>query len=392
MNHQIQCLSPGRLEQFLERRRRDFDDTLAAESSLAENLVEILRRANEFVPSDAGSILLDDPTVKVADRSENKLTFLAAFGDKVEDLAGREIGASKGIAGRVYLTGEPYRADEASTDRFFHDKIDEAIEFKTRALVAVPIRLGDEVCGVLELIRERPYTETEANLLHIFAGYLSVSIQNVLDTRHALKIAKRDGLTGLFNDRYLHIAIADLLDECDAQNSDLNVMFLDLDYFKSVNDRHGHLAGSQVLNEVGELLEEASQGRGAVPCRYGGDEFVVLLPHAELASTEVLGEEVRTMIGQMVFCDKPGKIQRDPLHLTGLSASIGIASWRQHLKGKTAEQARTALLHIADAAMYIAKESGRNKVVVADSSSILTTGSALATGPIRIVSSPPRGS
>ena len=110
--------SPSRLERFLERRRAKPNFPL--ELSLAENLVEVLRRANGFVPSAAGSILLDDPSDKKDDRRQNNLTFIAAFGDKSACLVGQTIPADQGIAGRVYLTGEAYSTPYAPSDRFFY--------------------------------------------------------------------------------------------------------------------------------------------------------------------------------------------------------------------------------------------------------------------------------
>ncbi len=367
MKHEVRCLDPGQLELFLERRRRSRDegDSLSDETSLGANLIAILDKANELVPSDAGSLLLDDPTVKVGARSANELTFIAAFGEKADLLIGRKIKAAEGIAGRVYLTGETHQAGDAHKDRFFHSGVDEATEFETKALVAIPIKLGDEVCGVLELIRDDPYGETDCELLNIFAGYLSVSIQNVLDARAAQLLARRDNLTGLFNDRYLHVALEESILGCLADGTDLSLLFLDLDFFKRVNDDHGHLTGSQVLREIGGLLYRASQSLNGIPCRYGGDEFVLILPHTELADAIDLAENIRLTIVSTPFCKRPGTIQPQVLNLKGLTCSIGVASLRRHLPDEPRTYAKTTLLHLADAAMYVAKETGRNRTVVA---------------------------
>ena len=130
------------LELFLERQRRsrEGENSLAGDTSLGENLVAILDKANELVPSDAGSLLLDDPTIKAGDRGANELTIIAVFGEKADLLIGHKIKSSEGIAGRVYLTGETHQAGDAQKDRFFHSAIDEATEFQTQALVAIPIR------------------------------------------------------------------------------------------------------------------------------------------------------------------------------------------------------------------------------------------------------------
>lgn len=364
---EFHCLEPAALERFLQRRR--VNPYLTLELNLAENLVEVLRKANQFVPSAAGSILLDDPGLKRKDRPGTQLTFIASFGDKSEGLVGREIRADRGIAGHVYSTGVAYRTGDAARDRHFDSAFDQETEYTTRTLIAIPIRIEQEVCGVLELINRADrggYSERDLNLLEIFADYISISIQNVLDGRQAQEIAKRDNLTGLFNDRYLHIALTQAIEACQCQDDDLAVLFLDLDFFKRVNDTHGHLAGSQVLQEVGEILARAVAGIGAFAARYGGDEFVLVGPGLPLAEAVDLAEEVRTSIVESSFCDGPGDIQREPLHLKGLTCSVGVATLRRHVADETdSDGAKSMLLRLADAAMYVAKETGRNRTAVA---------------------------
>jgi len=361
------CLEPSKLERFLERRRAHRHFPL--ELSLAENLAEILRRANGFVPSESGSILLDDPSAKQTSRRSNRLIFIVAFGEKAESLVGQSVPADGSIAGHVYLTGEVYSTAEARDDPFFFGGVDEQTQYLTQSLIAVPIRIEQEVCGVLELINRKNrsgFSDQDRNLLEVFAGYISISIQNVLDGRQAQEIAKRDNLTGLFNDRYLHIAIADEVRRCQEVGADLATLFLDLDFFKRVNDSHGHLAGSQVLREVGRILKRCTAAVGGVAARYGGDEFVLILPGRDLDAAIDIGEEVRTEILASTFCDEPGEIQREPLHLRGLTCSVGVATLKAHVPDDlTFEESKSSLLRLADAAMYVAKETGRNRTAIA---------------------------
>jgi diguanylate cyclase (GGDEF)-like protein len=364
---ELHCLGHVQLERFLERRRANPQFPL--ELSLAENLVEVLRRANGFVPSAAGSILLDNPSEKKDNRRQNTLTFIAAFGEKSEGLLGQTIPADRGIAGRVYMTGEAYATPDAREDRFFYRGVDDQTRYRTESLIAIPIRIEHEVCGVLELINRKDadcYSLEDKNLLEIFAGYISISIQNVLDGRQAQEIAKRDNLTGLYNDRYLHVAVADAIRICQADGRDLAVLFLDLDFFKRVNDTHGHLAGSQVLREVGHLLRRKVAAPDAVPARYGGDEFVLAVPGADLDQAVDLAEEIRSEILATTFCAGPGEIQPEPLYLRGLTCSVGVATLHRHLADDlSVDASKSTLLRLADAAMYVAKETGRNRTAVA---------------------------
>ncbi|MEM8994608.1 MAG: sensor domain-containing diguanylate cyclase [Acidobacteriota bacterium] len=353
---------------FLERRRATL--AFSQEMNLAENLAEILRKANEFVPSQAGSILLDNPLDKRAERKDNRLTFVAAFGNRADSLIGREISGDRGIAGHVYLHGQAYHASNTQEDEFFFPGVDEVIDHETHSLVAIPIRIEQDVCGVLELINRQgapEYSAEDRNLLRIFAGYISISIQNILDGRRAQELAKRDNLTGLFNDHYLHVALNRVIERSLNREEDLAVIFIDLDYFKSVNDTYGHLAGSQVLREIGHLLKSHLRSYSdGVPARYGGDEFVLVVPAMGLDDAVDLAEKIRNDIVQSHFCDKPGDIQREALSLSGLTSSIGVATLEKHVEVRSSvEECKSTLLRLADAAMYVAKKTGRNRTAIA---------------------------
>lgn len=364
---EFHCLDQANLVRFLERRR--VNPFVSLQLSLADNLTEILRRANGFVPSAAGSILLDNPAEKLPDRRLNRLTFIASFGEKARGLLGHSIPAERGIAGRVYQSGKPYVTTDTKTDEFFYGGVDEQTTYRTDSVIAIPIRIEQDVCGVLELINREgapEYSEQDMNLLEIFAGYISISIQNVLDARQAQEIAKRDNLTGLYNDRYLHIVLSQEIRRCRDERRDLAILFLDLDFFKRVNDTHGHLAGSQVLREVGQILRHKVTPLGGLAARYGGDEFVVLLPGHGLEHGIDLAEEIRATLLHTTFSSKPGEIQTEPLFLKGVTCSTGIATLRMHLaEDLDLPESKSTLLRLADAAMYVAKETGRNRTAVA---------------------------
>jgi diguanylate cyclase (GGDEF)-like protein len=371
----VVSLDPDALELFLERHRAN--PHFPMEMSLADNLVEVLRKANEFVPSEAGSILLDNPREKRRDRRQNTLTFLAAFGDKSRALVGRTIPSRQGIAGRVYQSGAAYFTTDADEDPFFDDTTDEATSFRTRSLVAIPIRIGKEVCGVLELLNRKGapgYSSQDRELLEIFAGYISVAIQNVLDGRLAQEFAKRDNLTGLYNDRYLHPAVSQAIEIARGARKNLALLFLDLDFFKHVNDCHGHLTGSQVLREVGHLLQRCITGPGAIVARYGGDEFVIAVPGADLRQGTQLAERLRTEIAATVFCARPGDIQPDPKSISELTCSIGVATLDHLPADLGTPEIKSGLLRLSDVAMYHAKASGRNRVAIADGLQVASTG------------------
>src|SRR5881275_863288 len=294
---QFHALEIPRLERFLERQKAGL--SLKSDIDLDLVLRQILQKANEFVPSESGSILLDDPFRKVAMRRENELVFIATFGHASRNLIGQRLSAKFGIVGQVYQTGTPYVSADVKEDDFFYAEFDEQLGHKTHSVVCVPIYIGKTVCGVLELINRLDgniFTERDKTLLEIFAGYTSFTLQNALDAKRAHELAKKDDLTGLYNDRWFNVRLTESLTVARESNKPATLLFMDLDRFKAINDGHGHLAGSQVLREVGFLLKRIVQSVDATMAHYSGDEFVMILPDTTLEEAIKAAEEIRATI------------------------------------------------------------------------------------------------
>jgi diguanylate cyclase (GGDEF)-like protein len=378
---QFHSLEAPQLERFLERQKAGL--SLRHEVDLDLVLRQILQKAYEFVPSESGSILLDDPFRKLATRKDNELVFIATFGDASADLVGRRLPAQHGIVGRVYQTGTPYLSADVEKDPNFYGNIDQQIGHKTHSVVAVPIYIGKTVCGVLELINRlegKSFTRRDMTLLEIFAGYTSFTLQNALDAKRAHELAKKDDLTGLYNDRWFHVRLTETLSQARKSGREAVLLFMDLDRFKFVNDCHGHLAGSQVLREVGFLLKRTIQRGDATVARYGGDEFVMILPETTLEEGLGVCEEIRHTIETTTFLEREWGFSMPPLHLRGiLSASIGVARYLPNGDSTTSfEVEKSELLRRADIAMYHAKSLGKNQVVVWDQSMLTTSASGLS--------------
>lgn len=350
--------------------RKNKNRQFIREKDLGDVLREILLRANDFVPSDSGSILLDDPLLKWRDEVDGKLYFVACFGAGSEVLVGTSIPDNVGIVGTTYCNGDPYLSEDVKKDGKFYSKIDEQTKFESRSILALPVKIEGAVIGVIELINRKEkinFDEKDLAILEIFAKYTSTLIANALDARRFEDLSKQDNLTGLYNDRYFYERLAFEVEKAVDDGGELSLLFFDLDHFKKVNDTHGHLTGSRVLKEVAVIMEETLLETDAVPARYGGDEYVIIFPSLSLAETEKYAERIRKTIAENTFI-KEGRNGEAPLNIKGLiTCSIGVSSLQNGIEKETALRSiEEALISKSDAAMYKAKELGKNRVCLAE--------------------------
>jgi diguanylate cyclase (GGDEF)-like protein len=361
------CVLPAtELEPFLERYRHDTG--VPEPMDAASFIAEVLQRANAFVPSEAGSVLLDHPFERAGDPAGAALYFIAAFGPSAAALLGASIPTTEGVVGHVYRLGESHLVGDPANDPFFYARFDETHAFRTQSLLAVPIRIENSVCGVLEMVNRvdgRPFDKRDRALLEIFAAYTSVSLQNLLDAKRAGEAARSDDLTGLANDRFFHRRLAADLEHADASGGCVALLFMDLDNFKNVNDTHGHLAGSQVLKEVGYLLRRAVRTPRATLARYGGDEFVIILPGFSLPAATRVAEQIRRAIRNQAYLRGRFSWASGPVDFKGpLTCSVGVAVYPDHVpRSGSSDHRRNQLLRAADQAMYVAKAAGKDQVV-----------------------------
>lgn len=368
-NYKINIAKKALLDKILHRKKRS--SWVKHEIDIGDLLKAILRRANEFVPSESGSIFLDDPLLKFENRDEGRLYFIACFGKASSSIIGTSIPSNVGIVGEVYKSGKPYISKDVKIDRRFYPDIDKKTKFQTRSIICIPIEIEGARIGVIELINSEGkinYEQKDLTLLKIFAGYTSTLIQNTLDAKMFEKLSRLDNLTGLYNDRFFFESLEKEIHRAVSKDMDLSLIFFDLDHFKDVNDTHGHLAGSRTLKEVGRLLEEIFNKTKAIVSRYGGDEFVIILPDTDLKAAGEYAEALRKKIEDNIFIKESTGAKEKALNIKGvITCSAGVASLKENtILNSKITRIGTTLIGQADKAMYEAKGRGKNIVCFAE--------------------------
>jgi diguanylate cyclase (GGDEF)-like protein/PAS domain S-box-containing protein len=221
--------------------------------------------------------------------------------------------------------------------------------------LCIPILAQGEALGILhfQATDEDPaLVDWELSLKTTFAGQVGLSVANIR-LREALRTQSiKDPLTGLYNRRYLEETMERETRRALRAEQGLGVLMLDLDHFRKFNDTHGHDAGDTVLRETASFLLKSVRAEDIV-CRFGGEEFVVILPVADLRVTQARAERIRSRLRELT-------VMHQGQSLGMVTVSIGVAELRQH--GSAIKE----LLEAADAALYRAKRDGRDRVVVAE--------------------------
>ena len=219
-------------------------------------------------------------------------------------------------------------------------------------VVAVPLVCGERILGVLEGIREseggRAFKKSEVELLDAISLPVASALANAVRIAEAERLSQTDDLTKLHNARYLRQFLLNEIRRARRYGTSVAALFLDLDDFKRINDEHGHLVGSHVLMEMATVILSSVRDTDAV-ARYGGDEFVIVLPDTGVELAGAVAERIRQKIGRYHFTGG----RRLQLALT---ASFGVAAFPQHASSPQ------QLIACADTAMYEAKAANKNCV------------------------------
>lgn len=336
-------------QQDLEEELRGLKDLLnvaqvvVSSLELDEVLENILGSAMTIMGMPAGSIALYD-------QPGNKLQLHAHLGlsQQFVNHATWTVKAG-GLTASILDQAELLVVEDTSLADCFNNPL--VINEGIRSLIAVPLKIQAKVVGILYVddFVPRSFSRIRLRLLSILGSFAAMSIDNARLHKKTCELASTDGLTGLFNYRHFKKVFAEELVRARRYEKPLAVIMLDIDDFKQFNDVYGHPVGDKVLVRVAEILGETLRDCDYV-FRYGGEEFIAILPETELPAALTAAERLRQLIADDAHRYLDTQVRNR------VTASIGVAVYPRD--GQTLED----LLSAADALLYVAKREGKNKV------------------------------
>jgi diguanylate cyclase (GGDEF)-like protein len=324
----------------------DVAKALTSSLDLDSILQTIMEKMAEYFRPDTWSLLM-------VDEEPNELYFAIAVGSAAETLKDLRLKVGEGIAGWVAKHGERLIVPDVYTDPRFAKRIDEMTQWETRSIICVPVRSKLRVLGVIQLVNVNMegFGDQELFFLQSLCDYAAIAIENARSVEKIQELTITDDCTGLYNARHLYKTLETEVYRSSRFNYEFTVLFIDLDHFKQVNDTHGHLIGSKLLAEIGYLIK-AQLRLIDYAFRYGGDEFVVLLPQTGKDSALVVARRLRDSLRTSMFCQEEG------LNLN-VRASIGVATYPHD--AKTPHD----IIRQADQMMYQVKNTTRDNIGIA---------------------------
>ncbi len=337
------------LEKSLEEKINELkvlcDTTRQVATSL--NLDEVL---STIAQSSANLLRVDEAIIRLLDAGGKILEVVKVHNLKMDSPVLRVQGVGEGVLGRVLLKGKPIAVEDVQKDHHYRDK-EWAKKEGFISFLGVPLQGKKKIIGTLSFLsrRKRIFREEEVFLTLTFANQAAVAIENAKLYEENVKLSITDPLTGIYNSRYFYDSLRREINRATRYGGTTSVIMFDLDGFKNYNDLHGHQAGDYVLREVAQRMLRYCR-QTDVLARYGGDEFIILVPQTDQGGGIKLGERIRLGLEEGLFTGK----RRELGYKVTVSGSV-ITSPQD---GDEVED----LMRKLDTLLYVAKWMGENRV------------------------------
>jgi len=260
-----------------------------------------------------------------------------------------EIG--QGVPGLVFESGKKLLANHPF-DPDIQTALDKQYSYPLHSMCCIPLKFRERYLGVVQAVNKNdgaPFEAIDLVILQILADHTAIAVENSVLFEKVRKLTIIDDLTQVYNFRFFNIMLANEFKRAKRFLSPLSLLFLDLDGFKRVNDRYGHMTGSMVLREIATMIKNTVR-KCDVVARFGGDEFTVILPNTGMDGAQRVARRIQQRMEAFRYPLASWTIK--------LSASIGISSFPEHVK------TRDELLKVADKAMYKIKENQKREVSI----------------------------
>jgi diguanylate cyclase (GGDEF)-like protein len=314
---------------------------------LQKILQTIMEKISELLQPDTWSLLM-------VDERAQELYFEIAIGRGAERLKDVRLKLGEGIAGWVAEHEESVLVEDVRSDIRFSPKIDEFTQPNTHSVLCVPIKGREQVLGVIELVNclgKQSFSEEHKPILESLADYAAIALENARYVQRMHELTIMDDCTALYNARHLNFVLDAEIYRSTRYGYEFSVIFFDLDHFKQVNDVHGHLVGSKLLWMIGDLIK-SNLRLIDYAFRYGGDEFVIILPQTSKENALIVLRRLKDLLNSKVF------FREENLNIK-VTASFGVAAFPAD--GRTHRE----ILSMADEAMYLVKKTTRDSIALA---------------------------
>ncbi|MBF0571812.1 MAG: diguanylate cyclase [Candidatus Omnitrophica bacterium] len=328
-----------KLEEQLSIRQQKLEKILDFYNRLSD--IMVLHELNDSIVQQVAQILgAGRCSIMYINSSGDELSIKASYGISEEFVRDSSVKIGTPVAGLIALKSQSIIVDNIEYHEQF--KRQNRKSYSSRSFMSAPLMYNQKLIGIINVSeRQGPFTPTDLKVLETIAKQAAINICKLQLLNNFEYLSQTDSMTGLYNYRAFIQKLEEEISRFSRYGHEFSLMMVDVDNFKTFNDQYGHMSGDKLLKRLADMFKNNLRSFEHV-CRYGGDEFAIILPNTDSSKSAIVGEKL---------CDKV----RKEFAQDKISLSIGVAEFQANSNKET-------LIQQADQALYQAKESGRNTV------------------------------